>query len=353
MSRDDHLVPLIKLLAFAVVTMLSVGVLLFAVQNRYLAPTATYQARFVDASGLVAGSDVRIAGVRVGEVTGVRVVDRAVAEVSFDVDRDRPLPAGVELGIKYQDLLGRRYLDVRRGSGPVGSSLVPGDVIPESRTTPPLNLTAVFNGFKPLFQALSPNDVNQLSFEIIQVLQGEGGTVDALLGRTASLTATIANRDQVIGSVITNLNTVLDTVNARDQNVSGLIVNLQELVGGLARDRTSVTATLGPITALTGATAGLLADARPPLHDDVARLGQQAAILNAQSDQVRAALRNVPRKAEAFGRAASYGSWFTTYLCRAGGTVTTARPGAAPLPGVPVSVPVGVPVGDAGSRCDG
>lgn len=349
MTRTDgHLMPLLKLVTFAVVTMLSVGVLLVAVQNRYLAPTSTYQARFVDASGLVPGSDVRIAGVRVGEVTGVRVVDRRVAEVSFDVDRDRPLPRGVELGIKYQDLVGRRYLDVRRGTGPVGSFLAPGDVVPESRTTPPLNLTAVFNGFKPLFQALSPNDVNQLSFQIIQVLQGESGTVEGLLTRTASLTATIADRDRVIGSVITNLNSVLDTVNARDVNLSGAISSLQQLVGGLARDRAATGDTLGPITALTGATAGLLADARPPLRDDVALLGRQAAILNASTDQLQTALRTVPRKAEVLGRTVSYGSWFTVYLCRAGGTV-----GTAPLPGVPASVPVGVPVGDTGFRCDG
>ena len=39
----------------------------------------------------------------------------------------------------------------------------------------------LFNGFQPLFEALSPDDVNQLSGEIIQVLQGEGGTVDSLL----------------------------------------------------------------------------------------------------------------------------------------------------------------------------
>ena len=70
----------------------------------------------------------------------------------------------------------------------------------------------LFNGFRPLFTALNPDDVNKLAYEIIQVLQGEGGTVASLLRRTASLTNTLADRDAVIGRVITNLNSVLATL---------------------------------------------------------------------------------------------------------------------------------------------
>ena len=83
-----------------------------------------------------------------------------------------------------------------------------GQVIPVSRTAPAVDLTALFNGFKPLFQALTPADVNKFALEIIQTLQGEGGTVDSLLTQTASLTNTVADRDAVIGQVIDNLITV-------------------------------------------------------------------------------------------------------------------------------------------------
>ena len=61
----------------------------------------------------------------------------------------------------------------------------------------------LFNGFKPLFQALSPADINQLSYEIVQVFQGEGGTLESLLGHTASVTNTLADRDQVISDLST------------------------------------------------------------------------------------------------------------------------------------------------------
>ena len=278
--------PLIKLAIFTVVTVLSVAVLLTAVQNSYFGSTEDYKARFTDASGLIAGSDVRIAGVRVGQVPTSQLVDRDIAEVTFKVDEARKLPVGSIFSIKYQNLVGQRYLEVARGNGPMNAMLRPGATIPVNQTRPPLNLTVVFNGFKPLFQALSPNDINQLSFEIIQVLQGEGGTVNSLLARTASLTSTIADRDAVIGSLITNLNTVLDTVNARDERLSGLIVSLQQLVSGLAADRVAIGETLQPIADLTTTTAGLLEEARPPLRDDIVQLGRLSANLNDNRDLV-------------------------------------------------------------------
>ena len=307
--------PLIKLSIFTAVTVVSVLLLLAGVQNTYFASTSDYSARFSDASGLIPGSDVRIAGVRVGQVQDVVVADRDQAEVSFTVDEGRKLPVGALLAIKYQNLVGQRFLDITRGNGPVGATVPPGGSFPLSQTKPPLDLTVVFNGFKPLFQALSPNDINQLSFEIIQVLQGEGSNIGNLLARTASLTSTIADRDAVIGSLVDNLNLVLDTVNARDENLSGLIVSLQQLTTGLAQDRTAIGSSLAPIAELTRSTAGLINDIRPPLQDDIVRLGQEASILNDNRPLIENFLRLTPQKSNNFGRAGSYGSWFNFYLC--------------------------------------
>lgn len=335
--------PLIKLAIFTIVTVLSVALLLTLIQNTYFGSTEDYKARFTDASGLIAGSDVRIAGVRVGQVTDVQLVDRDVAEVSFKVDESRRLPVGSIFAIKYQNLVGQRYLEISRGNGPMNAVLRPGATIPESQTRPPLNLTVVFNGFKPLFQALNPADINKLSFEIIQVLQGEGGTVNSLLAHTASLTSTIADRDAVIGDLINNLNAVLDTVNARSDRLSGLIVSLQQLVSGLAADRVAIGSTLQPIADLTTTTAGLLAEARPPLRDDIVRLGQLSANLNDNRGLVENFLRLTPQKANNFGRAGSYGSWFNFYLCNVG--ISLNFGGAPPPPPFDQLPPILAPFG--------
>jgi len=75
------------------------------------------------------------------------------------------------------------------------------DVIPISRTDPALDLTVLFNGFRPLFHALSPNEVNAFALEIVKTLQGEGGVIADLAAKSASLTNTVADRDAVIGGV--------------------------------------------------------------------------------------------------------------------------------------------------------
>ncbi|HEX4703806.1 MAG TPA: MCE family protein, partial [Pseudonocardiaceae bacterium] len=199
------LAPLIKISVFTVVTVLLTGVLALTIANVQLGPTDGYNALFTDATGLNTGDDIRISGVKVGTVTSIQVVDHNDAQVGFQVDASRRLPASVTATIKYRNLVGQRYIALGTDVGDLNATLAPGGTIPLSRTAPALNLTALFNGFKPLFQALNPADVNKLAYEIIQVLQGEGGTVDDLLAHTASLTSTVAAKDKVIGRTVDNL----------------------------------------------------------------------------------------------------------------------------------------------------
>lgn len=325
------LAPLTKLVIFAVTTALATGLLAFTISNTDFAPRSTYLARFTDATGLVEGDDVRISGVKVGSVESIKVVERRLAEVGFTVEQGRRLPASVQASLRFRNLVGQRYLALEQGAGPIGALLPPGGVIPVQRTRPALNLTVLFNGFKPLFQALDPAQVNQLSYEIIQVLQGEGGTVESLLASTASLTATIADRDQVIGAVVDNLNVVLDTINAREAQLSRLIVDLQRLVSGLAADREPIGNAIASLAELTDVTAGLVGEVRPPLRADILALDDVSRTLADSEPVVQDFLRTLPGKLESISRTATYGSWFNFYLCAGSGTITL-PPLPPPLP---------------------
>jgi phospholipid/cholesterol/gamma-HCH transport system substrate-binding protein len=211
-----------------------------------------------------------------------------------------------------------------------------------SRTQQALDLTELFNGFKPLFQALSPDDVNQLSYEIIQVFQGEGGTIDSLLASTAQLTSTIADKDQVVGQVIDNLNTVLNNVNAHGSQLADLVTTTQQLVSGLAADRQPISDAIGSLGQLATTTAGLLDQGRAPLQQDIAALGTLSHNLNDSQAVVQHFIQFLPQKLTAIIPTASYGSWFNFFLCSASGTV-----GLPPLV-PPVTLPV-LPVTQA--RC--
>jgi len=264
---------LTKLIIFVVVTAVLTAALAVTIASTSFGGKVTYRAQFTDVAGLNQSDDVRIAGVRVGSVSSIKVVGAKLAEVAFTVDSAVHLSVGINAKIRYRNLVGTRYLALTDGPGPVGQ-LQPHALIPVSRTEPALDLTVLFNGFKPLFTALNPTDVNKLAFEIIQVLQGEGGTVDSLLASTSSLTNTLADRDALIGRVINNLNSVLATVVSRDSQLSNLIVQLQRLVSGLAADRTAIGDSLANIASLSSATAGLLTDARPSIKSDIASLNQ-------------------------------------------------------------------------------
>lgn len=327
--------PLIKLSIFIVVTVLCTTILGISIANIDTADTDGYSARFTVATLVMTGDDVRIAGVKVGRVTDVKIVDRSQAQVDFAVDSGRRIPANVIATIKYRNLVGQRYIALSQGTGEGDKNLAPGTTIPLDQTRPAVDLDELFNGFKPLFAALNPDDVNKLSYELIQVLQGEGGTIDSLLAHTASLTSTIAQKDQVIGQVITNLNGVLDAVNAHTPQLSDLIVRSQRLVSGLAADRKPIGDAITALGGLADTTSGLLSQVRDPLKNDISALGLLADNLNDNQSLVEHFIQFLPRKVTALTSTADYGSWFNFFLCTADGTVS--------IPGL-VNQPVDLPL---------
>ncbi|HTX84493.1 MAG TPA: MCE family protein [Streptosporangiaceae bacterium] len=323
MKRKGIAAPLTKSIIFVVITGIITAVLGISIASTGVPATVGYRAVFTDVTGLTVGSDVDIAGVRVGQVSSISVYHRNLALVGFSVQAGRPLPVSVTATIRYLNLVGQRYIELGQGAGPAGRVLAPGGTIPLSRTTPALNLTVLFNGFQPLFQALSPGDVNQLSSDIIQVFQGESPNITALVATVGSLTNSLAIKDQVIEQVIGNLNAVLKTISSRGNALATLVTSLQELVSKLAADRQPIGNAISAIDSLTTATAGLLQVGRAPLHDDITQLQRLATNLADNSPTVNTFLQDLPGKLADITRLASYGSWLNLFLCDA--TVTGLR----------------------------
>ncbi|HUR50635.1 MAG TPA: MCE family protein [Mycobacteriales bacterium] len=304
---------LVKLIVFMVVTSLLTFVLAATIGSLPGGSFTTYHARFSDVTGLLPGNEVRIAGVKVGTVKGISLKEDQ-ADVVLKLEGAHRITEGNTLQLRYRNLVGERYVAVIEGAGSA-TPMKGGSTIPVERTRPALDLTVLFNGFRPLFQALDPKTVNDVSFEIIQTLQGEGGTVDALLARTASLTNTLADKDAVIGRVVDNLTTVLATVDQRDAELSDLIVQLKRLAQGFSQDRQDIGASLEGIGDLTDATAGLLEGIRPSLRNDIRDLGKVAATLDKNKATVDGVLQRLPEKLNRIVATASYGGWFNFYLC--------------------------------------
>lgn len=342
--KGQTLGAFIKLLIFAVVTVLATAVLGVTISNRTFGSTRTFRAEFSDVTGLLAGDSVRAAGVRIGTVQGIKVVHDKYAEVTFTVDTKIPMRTSTTLRVRYLNLVGQRYIALEERPGDATDQ--PTDqVIPLDRTAPALDLTALFNGFRPLFQALSPKDVNGFAFEVVKTLQGESGTLADLARRSATLTNTVANRDAVIGGVINNMLQVLDTVAKRDQGLNQLIVQLQRLVTGLAADRQTIAGSLSNIDSLASNSALLLQQIRPYLPGDLSRLAGVTRNLNVTKNcsnyllplvdknkitpkvprffnnhckgpnTLEEYLQRAPTKIIQIIRTATYGQFFNFYLC--------------------------------------
>lgn len=313
--------PIVKSLIFIVVTVFATSMLALTITNGRSGGGTTYRAVFSDVTLLNTGDDIRMAGVRVGQVESVSIKDRRDALVTFSLPADRRLTPTVTAAIRFRNLIGQRYIALDQGNGSLDTPLAAGSTIPLSRTENALDLTVLFNGFQPLFRALQPAQINQLSAEIIAVFQGEGPTIDNLLQQAGELTSTIADKDAVIGRVVDNLNSVLGVVNGRGDELATLISSLQRLVSGLSADRTAIGQAVSGISNLTTDVADLLQQGRAPLKTSIVQLGRLSENLAGSSGALNSFLQRLPQKLTTIGRTASYGSWLNFYLCSVGGRI--------------------------------
>jgi phospholipid/cholesterol/gamma-HCH transport system substrate-binding protein len=305
---------LIKVLALVVVTVVMGGLLVVEFDNVQFQSDHTYRALFTNVSGLQTGDYVKAAGVDVGRVNSLQLQRNNQILVTFTASTNVPVTRDTTLTVRYQDMLGNRYMEIDKPTGQA-PALTSNETLPASQTQPALSLDALFNGFQPLFQGLQPAQINQLSAELVSVLQGEGGTIDGLLSTIGSLTNTLANRDQLIDSVIDNLNAVLGAVSQHDTQLNQLVVNLQHLITGLAADRNTIGNSFGDIANVSGTLAGLLENARPDISGTVTKVGKLSAELNKDSGVVNNDFVELPEAYQAISRQGLYGSFFNFYLC--------------------------------------
>lgn len=289
---------------------------LFAVfgQMRFGEKARDYRAEFTNVTGLENGDFVRIAGVEVGQVKKVAIQPDTTALVEFTADDSVVLTEGSRAVIRYDDLIGGRYLALEEGTGGT-KKLNAGDTIPLARTSPALDLDALIGGFRPLFRALDPEQVNALSGQLITALQGQGGTINSFLAQTAALTTTLADRDQLIGQVIINLNVVLGSLGDQSDQFGKAVDALSELVEGLAQRRTDISNGLAYTSEAAGTVADLLTEARPPLKKTIDETDRAAGIVVADHEYFDNLINTLPDAYQALARQGIYGDFFSFYLC--------------------------------------
>jgi phospholipid/cholesterol/gamma-HCH transport system substrate-binding protein len=314
--RRFSLATLARVTVFTAVCLVFMFVLLTVFGQFRFDSTSTYSAVFSNVSGLKGGNFVRIVGVEVGKVRNMTLHKAGTVTVDFAVDKNLTLTQGTKAAVRYENLIGDRYLALEDGPGSV-RKLQPGQTIPLERTSPALDIDALVGGFRPLFRALDPDQVNALSGELLRVFQGQGGTISSVLAQTSALTSTLAGRDQLIGDVIKNLNTVLGTFAKRDDQFAQGLDKLTELVQGLSDRRGDIATGTAYINAAAASVTDLLTEARAPIKEFVTQTDRVSGQIEADHDYVDNLVKTLPDAYQVLARNGLYGDYFGFYLCDA------------------------------------
>ncbi|MGA9872778.1 MAG: MCE family protein [Rhodococcus sp. (in: high G+C Gram-positive bacteria)] len=235
--------PLAKLLAFIAITAVCAVVIVTALRTPVSGPTASYAAEFDDVSGLYVGDDIRMSGVQIGKVTGVDLdgAERrgATALVSFEIADSRPVFSTTQAAVRYQNLLGQRYVELVQRPDP-GSALPAGATIAREQSIPSFDISELFNGFEPIFDTLDTAQLNQFAENILRMVQGDGSGLAPVLRDVDRLSEFAVQREAIIGLLIDNLGQISSTIGGKSAAVADLIRDLTGLVSRLSTEMDGV-----------------------------------------------------------------------------------------------------------------
>ena len=269
-----------------------------------------YTAAFTEAAGLQPGDEVLVAGVKVGQVTGIGLEGGHV-KVTFRV-KDTWVGDASTVAIKIRTLLGAKYLAV----DPLGGGdQATGQEIPESRTVSPYDVTEAFSG---LANTVDQLDTQQLA-QSFQAISGAFADTppevkDALSG-LSRLSDTISSRDNQLAQLLANTKQLTGTLAGDDSQFQLLLNDGNQLLGELRDRQQAIAGLLAGAQQLAQQISGLVADDSATLGPTLTELGQVTAVLQRNQANLNQALSLAGPYYRLVGNALGNGRWLDTYVC--------------------------------------
>lgn len=276
--------------------------------------THTYTATFGDVLGLRVGDDVRVAGVRVGRVDEIGLDADREARVVLRVRADQRLTTATKALIRYQNLIGQRYVALAPGDGE-GDPLAPGSAIPLARTESSFDVSTLLAGFEPLFSVLQPEEINSLSETLVQALQGDDVSLSALITQAAGLASTFRERDEILGAVITNLTGVVTGLANRSGELETLITQSRTLVTGLYEQGEVLKDAFHRIAGSTDELAALVAQIQPGMARAQRDATTGVELLLSNGARLDRAALELPYVLAGLARISGNGAYINSYIC--------------------------------------
>ncbi|MEW2480053.1 MlaD family protein [Mycobacterium sp. NPDC049093] len=307
--------PLIGLTLFLVLAIVATWLVFVTLRRDIAGPTNTYSALFTDVSGLHPGDDVRVAGVRVGRVDSVDL-QGTLAKVTFRVQQTQTLYHNTVASVTYQNIIGQRYLGLAEGTAGEPTVLNNRGQIPVEHTVPSFDIAYLLNGFEPLFTLLDPQQVDNLTEGVVQALQGNSGSVLALITQTSALAQSLAGPDQVLGDVITAFNAVMTNLAAQNANLQRVIRQTRDVMVTLGNRREKLVESAGSIAAAVTRLSAITNNVNPDLQQLIHREpGFTSYITGDGRDRFAYLGANLPYILKGAARISQEGAHANIYFC--------------------------------------
>ncbi|WP_436700235.1 MCE family protein [Nocardioides sp. BYT-33-1] len=301
-----------NLVVIAVVGILVLGVSFTAALRLSSLPFVgdgkVHEAVFAESGGLSAGDEVRVAGVRVGEVTEVDLRGRDVV-VRFRA-KGVDLPDKTSAAVKVKTMLGQKFLAI----DPLGSGELKG-AIPRERTSVPYDVNAAFSDLSDSVGRIDTGQLEQSFRSLSDAFRGTPESVQQMVDGLTALSRTISTRDDDLAELLKATTTVSGTLAERREQIAALINDGSDLLGELQQRRDAVNAMLVGTADLGAQVRGFVQDNQKALAPALAKLDKVSAILERNQDNLDKALRQLGPYYRVLASATGNGPWADSYLC--------------------------------------
>ncbi len=287
-GMPSHRSMVIKVSVFTAAMLLVSAALVVVFGDFRFGSESTYHATFLDASRLKPGPKVRIAGVPVGAVSGIKLNPDNTIDVKFGVDKRYTLYSSTRAVIRYENLVGDRFLEITSGPGEL-RKLPAGATINSQHTQPALDLDALLGGLKPVLKGLDADKINTISSAVIELLQGQGGALNNVLADTSAF------------STGAQFNASVD--------------QLQKLLTGLAQGRDPIAGAIGPLASAENDLTDMLVQSRRPLQGVIENIRPMAQRMDERKGDINKVIEPLAENYLRLNALGAYGAFFNIYYC--------------------------------------
>jgi phospholipid/cholesterol/gamma-HCH transport system substrate-binding protein len=305
-------VMLLKVAVFTVICVIftvALGVKL--ANSRLFADTYEMKAEFEDATGVLVGDAVKIAGVDVGRVTGTEIKG-GKALVTFSLDEDITLPRDTEVSIRWRNVLGQRFVYIFPGGE--DSSWEEDDTIPVSQTNDVADIGEFLNRVGPILKAIDPEQANAFLDAMNTALQNNERNVRALLDAGSSLAGDLSERDDEIASLIRNADTIMEAFASQDDEIRNILDDLDNVSGVLARRTDDVNALVTNFADVQEQLDELLKTSGSNIDDTIGSLETVVTTLSTNKKHLARTLETTPMGVANYFQTSSWGEWFNVRI---------------------------------------